>query len=123
MYSEDMNENVREAAYMAYLYPNEYQSNILDMLLTVRGRLSQLVGFNSFAERALLNTMTETPVNAQRFLLSLNDGLSDLARQDFCKLQLIKQNIGGSSAELKPWDVGFCSALARKHGWVLRILN
>uniref|UniRef100_A0A8C3RVB9 Mitochondrial intermediate peptidase n=1 Tax=Chelydra serpentina TaxID=8475 RepID=A0A8C3RVB9_CHESE len=52
---------VREAAYKIFLYPNAEQLRCLEELLTSRNHLAQLVGYNTFAHRALQGTMARTP--------------------------------------------------------------
>ncbi|KAL7983354.1 hypothetical protein Chor_000230 [Crotalus horridus] len=52
---------VREVAYKVFLYPNIQQLQCLDELLASRNALAQLVGYDTFAHRALQGTMTQTP--------------------------------------------------------------
>uniref|UniRef100_A0A670I0L8 Mitochondrial intermediate peptidase n=1 Tax=Podarcis muralis TaxID=64176 RepID=A0A670I0L8_PODMU len=55
---------VREVAYKVFLYPNAQQLHCLEELLTSRNLLAQLVGYDTFAHRALQGTMAKTPGNA-----------------------------------------------------------
>uniref|UniRef100_A0A8B9S3Q6 Mitochondrial intermediate peptidase n=1 Tax=Apteryx owenii TaxID=8824 RepID=A0A8B9S3Q6_APTOW len=52
---------VREAAYKIFLYPNAEQLSCLEELLASRNSLAQLVGYNTFAHRALQGTMAKNP--------------------------------------------------------------
>ncbi|OXB58776.1 hypothetical protein ASZ78_000327, partial [Callipepla squamata] len=52
---------VREAAYKIFLYPNAEQLSCLEELLASRNSLAQLVGYDTFAHRALQGTMAKTP--------------------------------------------------------------
>uniref|UniRef100_A0A670K142 Peptidase M3A/M3B catalytic domain-containing protein n=1 Tax=Podarcis muralis TaxID=64176 RepID=A0A670K142_PODMU len=54
---------VREVAYKVFLYPNAQQLHCLEELLTSRNLLAQLVGYDTFAHRALQGTMAKTPGN------------------------------------------------------------
>uniref|UniRef100_A0A8C6ZBX7 Mitochondrial intermediate peptidase n=1 Tax=Nothoprocta perdicaria TaxID=30464 RepID=A0A8C6ZBX7_NOTPE len=52
---------VREAAYKIFLYPNAEQLSRLEELLASRNSLAQLVGYSTFAHRALQGTMAKNP--------------------------------------------------------------
>ncbi len=52
---------VRESAYKLYLHENDGQKQLLDNLLLGRYMLAQLVGFETYAHRALRETMAATP--------------------------------------------------------------
>uniref|UniRef100_A0A8C0B113 Mitochondrial intermediate peptidase n=1 Tax=Buteo japonicus TaxID=224669 RepID=A0A8C0B113_9AVES len=52
---------VREAAYKIFLYPNADQLSRLEELLASRNSLAQLVGYETFAHRALQGTMARNP--------------------------------------------------------------
>lgn len=59
--------------------------------------------------------MTETPEKADSFLQILSEGIMPLAKKDFKLLELIKNSGSVKKAQLKPWDVSYFSALARRH--------
>lgn len=52
---------VREAAYKIFLHPDKHQEDLLNNLLLCRYNLAKLVGFPTFAHRALKGTMADTP--------------------------------------------------------------
>uniref|UniRef100_A0A8C1DKL7 Mitochondrial intermediate peptidase a n=1 Tax=Cyprinus carpio carpio TaxID=630221 RepID=A0A8C1DKL7_CYPCA len=52
---------VREVAYKVFLYPNENVMHILEELLSCRDKLARLVGYESYAHRALKGTMAKSP--------------------------------------------------------------
>ncbi|KAJ8310587.1 hypothetical protein KUTeg_012452 [Tegillarca granosa] len=56
-------EKVREAAYKIFLYRDKDQEKLLDLLLSVRHQIAKVVGFPTFAHRALKGTMAGTPDN------------------------------------------------------------
>uniref|UniRef100_A0A8C6VH58 Mitochondrial intermediate peptidase n=1 Tax=Naja naja TaxID=35670 RepID=A0A8C6VH58_NAJNA len=66
---------VREVAYKVFLYPNGQQLQCLDELLASRNNLAQLVGYDTFAHRALQGTMAQTPEAVMEFLTKLSDKL------------------------------------------------
>ncbi|KAJ8310607.1 hypothetical protein KUTeg_012472 [Tegillarca granosa] len=57
------NDLVREAAYKIFLYRDKDQEKLLDLLLSVRHQIAKVVGFPTFAHRALKGTMAGTPDN------------------------------------------------------------
>uniref|UniRef100_A0A8C9WDC1 Mitochondrial intermediate peptidase n=1 Tax=Scleropages formosus TaxID=113540 RepID=A0A8C9WDC1_SCLFO len=61
LHAESSDELVREAAYKIFLYPNQNLMKCLDELLSCRDKLAKLVGYESFAHRALKGTMAKTP--------------------------------------------------------------
>ena len=58
--------------------------------------------------------MTETPENAATFLNLLSEQLKPMTSQDFSKMKRIKEESGGISTTLNPWDVTFCTSLDRQ---------
>lgn len=52
---------MREAAYKIFLHPNTEQLSRLEELLASRNSLAQLVGYDTFAHRALQGTMAKNP--------------------------------------------------------------
>ncbi|XP_067948182.1 mitochondrial intermediate peptidase-like [Watersipora subatra] len=113
--SEHPDGDVREASYRAYLYPSESQSKLLNELLLSRDKLAKLVGYQSYAERALQGTMTGSPEAANEFLQLLSDKLKPMAVQDFNKMRIIKEKLIGNRSEVNPWDVSYCTAIARQY--------
>uniref|UniRef100_A0A671MRZ8 Mitochondrial intermediate peptidase n=1 Tax=Sinocyclocheilus anshuiensis TaxID=1608454 RepID=A0A671MRZ8_9TELE len=68
---------VREVAYKVFLYPNENVMHILEELLSCRDKLARLVGYESYAHRALKGTMAKSPEAVMSFLQQITDKLSD----------------------------------------------
>lgn len=61
---------VREIAYRVYLYPNAELLECLEELLRCRYELARLVGYQSYAHRALKGTMAKTPGECARVHVS-----------------------------------------------------
>ncbi|XP_025052386.1 mitochondrial intermediate peptidase [Alligator sinensis] len=104
---------VREAAYKIFLYPNAHQFNCLEELLSSRNHLAQLVGYNTFAHRALQGTMAKTPENVMHFLEKLSDRLSQRTQKDFEMMAEMKMKINPQNSKLMPWDHPYYSGVLR----------
>ena len=52
---------LREIAYRIFLYPNGQMLECLEELLKCRNKLAKLVGYESYAHRALKGTMAKSP--------------------------------------------------------------
>uniref|UniRef100_A0A674DX25 Mitochondrial intermediate peptidase n=1 Tax=Salmo trutta TaxID=8032 RepID=A0A674DX25_SALTR len=61
LHAESSNDLVREVAYRIFLYPNSDLMECLEELLKCRNKLAKLVGYESYAHRALQGTMAKTP--------------------------------------------------------------
>uniref|UniRef100_A0A8K9WV23 Mitochondrial intermediate peptidase n=1 Tax=Oncorhynchus mykiss TaxID=8022 RepID=A0A8K9WV23_ONCMY len=57
LHAESSNDLVREVAYRIFLYPNADLMECLEELLKCRNKLAKLVGYESYAHRALQGTM------------------------------------------------------------------
>lgn len=104
---------VREVAYKVFLYPNAQLMGTLDELLVCRNQLAKLVGYDSYAHRALKGTMAKTPENVMNFLQLLTDKLSDRTAQDFTMMSDMKAKLNPKNADLMPWDHPYFSGVLR----------
>lgn len=112
LFSEHPKDLVREAAYRMYLYPNSQQENLLASLFDQRHALAELVGFPTFAHRALRGTMAETPENVKDFLEKLAEKVRPRAEADFADIKQLKYKYG-VGGPVRPWDPPYYSGLAR----------
>lgn len=110
LYSDHHSENVREAAYRLYLYPDVNQSSLLENLLHQRYELARLVGFSSYAQRATRGTFGNNPESVTSFLELLADRIQASAEKDFNVMRKMKS---GSRQPLQPWDVSYFAGVAR----------
>ncbi|KAG9348520.1 hypothetical protein JZ751_002256 [Albula glossodonta] len=92
---------VREAAYKIFLYPNAHLMQCLEELLACRNELAQLVGYESFAHRALKGTMAKTPENVMSFLQLLTDKLADRTAKDFEMMRDMKLKLNPRNARVQ----------------------
>ncbi|KAG8584826.1 hypothetical protein GDO81_004779 [Engystomops pustulosus] len=104
---------VREAAYKIFLYPNDSQMRCLDELLSSRNALAQLVGYPTFAHRALLGTMMKTPENVMAFLEKLSNKLRERTMKDFEMMLGMKTKLNPMNPELLPWDPPYYAGVLR----------
>ncbi|KAG7261011.1 hypothetical protein CRUP_019687 [Coryphaenoides rupestris] len=98
LHADAPDELLREIAYKIYLYPNGQLLECLEELLKCRHKLATLVGYESYAHRALKGTMAKNPKTVMDFLQLLTDKLSDRTAKDF---------------ELMPWDHPYFSGVLR----------
>ncbi|XP_016330579.1 mitochondrial intermediate peptidase isoform X1 [Sinocyclocheilus anshuiensis] len=113
LHADSPNELVREAAYKIFLYPNTSLLLCLDELLAGRHELATLVGYESFAHRALKGTMAKTPENVMKFLKLLTEKLSDRTSRDFKMMKEMKKKTHTTNPEVMPWDHAYLSSAIR----------
>ncbi|CAB1316399.1 unnamed protein product [Coregonus sp. 'balchen'] len=113
LHADSPDELVREAAYKIFLFPNSSLLLCLDDLLACRNKLANLVGYESFAHRALNGTMAKTPEIVMKFLELLTDKLSDRTAKDFNLMRDMKMKMNSRSTELMPWDHPYFSGAVR----------
>ncbi|XP_016137693.1 mitochondrial intermediate peptidase [Sinocyclocheilus grahami] len=104
---------VREVAYKVFLYPNENVMHILEELLSCRDKLARLVGYESYAHRALKGTMAKSPEAVMSFLQQITDKLSDRTERDFGMMREMKTKLNPRNPELMPWDHPYFSGVIR----------
>ncbi|KAM9022083.1 mitochondrial intermediate peptidase isoform 2-T2 [Ara ararauna] len=104
---------VREAAYKIFLHPNTEQLRRLEELIASRNSLAQLVGYDTFAHRALQGTMAKNPETVREFLEKLSDQLSKRTQKDFEIMTKMKMKLNPQNSKLMPWDHPYYSGLLR----------
>uniref|UniRef100_A0A671P6J3 Mitochondrial intermediate peptidase n=1 Tax=Sinocyclocheilus anshuiensis TaxID=1608454 RepID=A0A671P6J3_9TELE len=102
LHADSPNELVREAAYKIFLYPNTSLLLCLDELLAGRHELATLVGYESFAHRALKGTMAKTPGKINR-----------ATSRDFKMMKEMKKKTHTTNPEVMPWDHAYLSSAIR----------
>uniref|UniRef100_A0A672NL13 Mitochondrial intermediate peptidase n=1 Tax=Sinocyclocheilus grahami TaxID=75366 RepID=A0A672NL13_SINGR len=102
LHADSPNELVREAAYKIFLYPNTSLLLCLDELLACRHELATLVGYESFAHRALKGTMAKTPGKIIR-----------ATSRDFKMMKEMKKKAHTTNPEVMPWDHAYLSSAIR----------
>uniref|UniRef100_A0A8C9W6S2 Mitochondrial intermediate peptidase n=1 Tax=Scleropages formosus TaxID=113540 RepID=A0A8C9W6S2_SCLFO len=112
LHAESSDELVREAAYKIFLYPNQNLMKCLDELLSCRDKLAKLVGYESFAHRALKGTMAKTPGEVT-ILASFATTVQFETAQDFKMMKEMKMKLNPTNCELMPWDHPYLSGVLR----------
>ncbi|XP_007898841.2 mitochondrial intermediate peptidase isoform X1 [Callorhinchus milii] len=113
LHADSPDDLVREAAYKIFLYPNPEQLHCLDQLLACRNQLAHLVGYESFAHRALRGTMAKDPETVMYFLTKLSERLSDRTEKDFKMMEEMKTKLNPRNSKLMPWDHPYYSGILR----------
>uniref|UniRef100_A0A673SN98 Mitochondrial intermediate peptidase n=1 Tax=Suricata suricatta TaxID=37032 RepID=A0A673SN98_SURSU len=113
LHAEAPDDLVREAAYKIFLYPNAGQLHCLEELLSNRDLLAKLVGYSSYAHRALQGTIAKNPETVMQFLEKLSDKLSERTLKDFEMIQGMKMKLNPQNSELMPWDPPYYSGVIR----------
>uniref|UniRef100_A0A803Y6Q1 Peptidase M3A/M3B catalytic domain-containing protein n=1 Tax=Meleagris gallopavo TaxID=9103 RepID=A0A803Y6Q1_MELGA len=104
LHADCPNDLVREAAYKIFLYPNAEQLNCLEELLASRNSLAQLVGYETFAHRALQGTMAKNPEKQKGKFLT---------QKDFEMMTKMKMKLNPQNSKLMPWDHPYYSGVLR----------
>jgi len=111
------NQKLREKLYRGFVTraseqgPNAGEfdnSSIMDELLTLRHELSQLLGFDSFAEKSLATKMASSTDEVLNFLEGLAIKSKHQGEQDFQELTNFAQSEYNQS-DLKAWDLPYYS--------------
>lgn len=105
--------DLREKFYKMYSSRNtsgEYSNlEVLKNIASKRLQLANLLGFNTYADYALENTMAQTPGNVYNLLNELRDAYRPAQQKEFAELSEFASKNAGNSIELKPWDYSYYS--------------
>lgn len=113
LHADSADDLVREVAYRIFLYSNHDMLLILEELLSCRNELAKLVGYESYAHRALKGAMAKTPDNVMNFLQLLTDKLKDRTAKDFEMMRDMKTRVNPQNPDLMPWDHPYLSGVVR----------
>ncbi len=81
---------------------------IIDEMLALRHRLALLLGFDNYAEYAVVSRMADAPQVVMDFLEQLAHRALPAAREQFAELEAFAL-ANGAAESLQPWDVAFWS--------------
>ena len=82
-HAENHSERIREIAYKLYHTGHPRQEKILHLMLEKRHQLSTICGYQSFAERAVLESLAQDPDTVNSFLNNLSTSLQPRMTEDF----------------------------------------
>ncbi len=121
LYADDS--SLRQKFYQAYTTrasdqgPHDTQYNnseIMDEILSLRHQISNLLGFNNYAERSLATKMAESPEQVLNFLNELAEHSLPIAKNELNELQnFAKQHF--QVTQLNAWDIPYYSEKLKQH--------
>lgn len=107
---------LRSTGYLLYHMIVPQQVELLQALLSLRHELASLVGYPTFAHRALKTTTAQNPECVADFLYSLSEKIMPLAKEEVEEMLALKQEAGVQVDQhaLRPWDVTSVTKLAQQ---------
>jgi oligopeptidase A len=110
--------HLREKVYKAFVSraaggDHDNAGNI-EKILTLRREMSQILGFESFAELSLASKMAPNVAAVEQLMESLRQVSLTAAQQELKDLQVFAQSQDASVSELQPWDVSFWAERLRE---------
>ena len=98
-----------------HTYYNQYvdtNTSIIKEILTLRHKLANLFGYDSFSAYMLRNNMITEPDDVHKFLTTLKDKMKPLLEKDYAELlQLARKD---AIVILKPYDIVFYRTIKNK---------
>ena len=105
--------DLREKMYRLYSGRNtkgEFSNvEVLKQIADKRRQLANLLGYNTYAEYSLVNTMAEKPENVYKLLNELRDAYIPAQKKEFAELTQFASGLEGKNFEIKPWDYSYYS--------------
>lgn len=105
--------DLREKMYRLYTGRNlkgEYNNlPVMKEIAETRLKIANLLGYKTFAEYQLENTMAQTPEKVYELLNSLRDAYLPAQKAEFKELSDYASTLEGKKIELKPWDYSYYS--------------
>ena len=105
---------LRSTSYQLYHAIVPQQVELLESLLSLRHELATLVGYPSFAHRAIKTTTAESPERAQEFLDRLSEKILPLAKEELEEMLCLKKDELVDKDVVRPWDVTYLNRLAQQ---------
>lgn len=75
--------------------------------------LAKLCGYSTFAHRATIESLAETPEKVDAFLNKLSKELRPRVNKDYDTMLALKKKGNPSSASLDIWDVPYFTTMAK----------
>jgi len=88
-------------------------SEVMEKILAIRHELSQLLGFQNYAERSLETKMAEDPQQVLDFLRDLASRSLDLAKEELDEIHSFAREQHDMD-DLKPWDITYYAEKLRQ---------
>jgi peptidyl-dipeptidase Dcp len=105
--------DLREKMYRMYNGRNisgEYSNiDIIKRITELRCELANLLGKETYADKALVNTMAQKSENVYNLLNSLRDAYAPAAKKEMDELAAFASKLEGKKMTIMPWDYSFYS--------------
>jgi peptidyl-dipeptidase Dcp len=105
--------DLREKMYRMYNGRNisgEYSNiDIIKRITELRRELANLLGKETYADKALVNTMAQKSENVYNLLNSLRDAYAPAAKKEMDELAAFASKLEGKKMTIMPWDYSFYS--------------
>ncbi len=82
---------------------------ICTRLINLRREISQLLGYETYADYVLKHRMATTTANVYKLLNDLIDAYKPTALEEVKEIKLLAKRIEGEKFEMQPWDIAFYS--------------
>lgn len=109
------NEDLRKKLYMEFnnrAYPKNI--SVLDKLISKRGELASVVGFQNYAAYVTADKMVASEKNASQFIEKIAAASLEKSKKDYQQLLSRKKSDVSNATEIFPWESGYYSELVRK---------
>ena len=110
--------DLREKMYRLYTGRNtkgEYNNlPVMKEIAETRLKMARLLGYDTYADYALENTMAGTKENVYSLLNSLRDAYRPAQQREFAELTEYASRLEGKPVELMPWDYSYYSNKLRE---------
>ncbi|MCM1109627.1 MAG: M3 family metallopeptidase [Clostridium sp.] len=110
--------DVRERFYRLYTSRNtsgEYSNlNIIREIAALRASVAAMLGYDTYADYSLENTMAHTPAKVFSLLDQLREAYGDAARAEVAELEEFARRSEGEGFTLMPWDYSYWFNLLRR---------
>ena len=116
----------REAGYKIFYWEDPSQEKCLATMLNLRQELGRLCGYETFAHRAMSESLGGSPSNVSAFLEKLSQALKAQAAKDYDVMLKMKRRASTlSSTALNVWDIPYFSMQARSQLVILyfKVIN
>jgi oligopeptidase A len=90
---------------------------IIDEILSLRKRLANLLGYQTYAELSLASKSAPSVEDVEKMINDLAEASADIAEKENEELYLFKKEISGDDEKLMPWDIAYWSERMREKNY------
>lgn len=116
--------DLREKLYKAYntqCVGGEFDNTkILSRIAEVRYEIAKLLGYNTYADYSLEDTMAQTPANVYKLLNQLRDAYKPAWKKELKELTDYAQKLEGKKIQLQNWDYSYYANKLKKREVLLQ---